>query len=218
MARNQEKQEHSANWGVELLQEAQKDNFQLPERRPRRADEVTDGNVAKKWWRTLQREIATKIARIQNAALPEQEIRDLNSEINQLIHTRTFWDVRVKELTGEDVGSQQQVSELDGKELYTHSGYKYFGAAKDLPGVRESFEQQKQEDVARRKTRAQLKQHILPDYYGWRDEDDGVLLAEEEAAERLVDEEMDDAIPEAYREMLALTGEDGQKKQPIANS
>lgn len=49
------------------------------------------------------------------------------------------------------------------------SGYKYFGAAKNLPGVRELFEK----DVgpgAERRTRAQIYRTITPDYYGWRDE------------------------------------------------
>lgn len=50
-----------------------------------------------------------------------------------------------------------------------HSGYKYFGAAKDLPGVRELFESEIYGQTDK-KTRAQLYRNITPDYYGWRDE------------------------------------------------
>lgn len=50
-----------------------------------------------------------------------------------------------------------------------HSGYKYFGAAKDLPGVRELFEQETAQ-LTDKRNRAQLYRNITPDYYGWRDE------------------------------------------------
>ena len=61
------------------------------------------------------------------------------------------------------------------------SGYKYFGAAKQLPGVRELFEKEAPRVV--RRTRHQLYQHINADYYGFRDEEDGVLLRAEAEAE-----------------------------------
>lgn len=62
-------------------------------------------------------------------------------------------------------------------------GYRYFGAAKQLPGVKELFERPAARSTARR-TRAQLAKGIGPDYYGFRDEEDGVLLRLERAAER----------------------------------
>merc|ERR1712190_412150 len=62
------------------------------------------------------------------------------------------------------------------------SGYKYFGAAKDLPGVRELFETEVVPE-APRKTRKQLFKNIQPDYYGWRDEEDGELILVEQSAE-----------------------------------
>mmetsp|Transcript_23142 Transcript_23142/g.77687 ORF Transcript_23142/g.77687 Transcript_23142/m.77687 type:complete len:195 (-) Transcript_23142:127-711(-) len=51
--------------------------------------------------------------------------------------------------------------------------YRYFGAAKNLPGVRELFQQQA--EARAKKTRAQLHKGIDADYYGYRDDDDGVL-------------------------------------------
>lgn len=58
-----------------------------------------------------------------------------------------------------------------------NKGYKYFGAAKDLPGVRELLNQ---ETISvPKKTKAELMRSIDADYYGYRDEDDGVILKEE---------------------------------------
>ena len=61
-------------------------------------------------------------------------------------------------------------------------GYKYFGAAKDLPGVRELFSQEPQ--LVPRKTRAELMKDIDADYYGFRDEDDGVIVPLEIEAQK----------------------------------
>lgn len=70
-------------------------------------------------------------------------------------------------------------------------GYKYFGAAKELPGVRELFEQEPPPPP--RKTRAELMKDIDADYYGYMDDDDGILVpleqrAEKEAREKFVKE------------------------------
>ena len=59
--------------------------------------------------------------------------------------------------------------------------YRYFGAAKQLPGVKELFEKPEARTV--RRTRRQMNQRIDADYYGFRDEEDGVLLAAEAEAE-----------------------------------
>lgn len=66
-------------------------------------------------------------------------------------------------------------------ELPGQRGYKYFGAAKDLPGVRELFAEQPA--VQPRRKRGDLYRHVDADYYGYRDEEDGVILALEEEAE-----------------------------------
>ena len=62
------------------------------------------------------------------------------------------------------------------------AGYRYFGAAKQLPGVKELFEREAPKVV--RKTRFQMHKAIDPDYYGFRDEEDGVLVKVEEEAEK----------------------------------
>ena len=58
---------------------------------------------------------------------------------------------------------------------------RYFGAAKQLPGVKELFEKEAPRQI--RRTRHQLYQHIDADYYGFRDEEDGVLERVEAIAE-----------------------------------
>lgn len=60
--------------------------------------------------------------------------------------------------------------------------YKYFGAAKDLPGVRELFEQEPPPPP--RKTRGELMREVDANYYGYLDDDDGVLIPLEEKASK----------------------------------
>lgn len=72
--------------------------------------------------------------------------------------------------------------ETTAKEAPGNRGYKYFGAAKDLPGVRELFNQEP--PALPKKTRAELMRSIDADYYGYRDEDDGVILKEEAKIQR----------------------------------
>ena len=69
-------------------------------------------------------------------------------------------------------------------------GYRYFGRAKELPGVKELFEAaskagRPQEDGERGPTRAALSKNVDANYYGYNlDEEDGTLLEYEEQQER----------------------------------
>ncbi|KPJ11250.1 Pre-mRNA-splicing factor ISY1-like [Papilio machaon] len=117
------------------------------------------------------------------AGLGEFRIRDLNDEINKLMREKRHWEVQIKSLGGPDharVGPR--MLDQDGKEVPGNRGYKYFGAAKDLPGVRELFEQEPPPPA--RRTRADLMRDVDADYYGYRDDDDGLLLPLEKDAER----------------------------------
>jgi pre-mRNA-splicing factor ISY1 len=126
----------------------------------------------------------------------KNRIRDLNDEINKLIREKGHWERRIVELGGPDYAkAAPKVTAADdddhGAALGTAAttvggaatGYRYFGAAKQLPGVKELFEKPPARAAARR-TRAQLAKGLTPDYYGFRDEDDGALLRLERAAEQ----------------------------------
>ncbi|KAK6640062.1 NineTeen Complex (NTC) component [Polyplax serrata] len=153
------------------------------ERRPYLASECKDLPQAEKWRMQILREIAKKVAQIQNAGLGEFRIRDLNDEINKLLREKGHWETQIKSLGGPDYGRiGPRMLDHEGKEVPGNRGYKYFGAAKDLPGVRELFEQEPPPPP--RKTRAELMKDIDADYYGYRDEDDGILIPLEEAEER----------------------------------
>lgn len=129
------------------------------------------------------REISKKVAQIQNAGLGEFRIRDLNDEINKLLREKRHWENQISDLGGPHYRRYgPKMFDAEGREVPGNRGYKYFGAAKDLPGVRELFEQEPPPPP--KKTRAELMKDIDADYYGYRDDDDGILLPLEEKAER----------------------------------
>lgn len=180
MARNAEKAMTTlARWRAAQVGDEPKDK----ERRPYLASECNDLQKAEKWRMQIIREIAKKVAQIQNAGLGEFRIRDLNDEINKLLREKGHWEVQIRDLGGPDYARVgPRMLDHEGKEVPGNRGYKYFGAAKELPGVRELFEQEP--PAPPRKTRGELMKDIDADYYGYRDEDDGLLLPLEEVAER----------------------------------
>lgn len=171
MARNAEK----AMTALARFRQAQLEEGKVKERRPFLASECSELPKAEKWRRQIISEISKKVAQIQNAGLGEFRIRDLNDEINKLLREKGHWEVRIKELGGPDYARiGPRMLDHEGKEVPGNRGYKYFGAARDLPGVRELFE--KEPAPAPRKTRGELMKDVDAEYYGYRDEDDGVLL------------------------------------------
>ncbi|XP_075431085.1 pre-mRNA-splicing factor ISY1 homolog [Ascaphus truei] len=179
MARNAEK----AMTALARFRQAQLEEGKVKERRPFLASECNELPKAEKWRRQIIGEISKKVAQIQNAGLGEFKIRDLNDEINKLIREKGHWEIRIKELFGPDYGRiGPKMLDHEGKEVPGNRGYKYFGAAKDLPGVRELFEKEPQPPP--RKTRAELMKAIDAEYYGYRDEDDGVLVPLEQEHEK----------------------------------
>jgi len=164
--------------------------------RPAHTHAVGDVNVADRWRSDVLREIGQKVMEIQNAGLGEHKLRDLNDEINKLCQEKWMWEKRIIELGGPNyIKSAPKIEDGDGGLVRPlgaagdRKGYKYFGAAKNLPGVKELF--QAPEKKAVRRTRHQLNLHIDSGYYGYRDEEDGVLLKiEAEAEAKMRDEEI----------------------------
>ncbi|XP_057703043.1 pre-mRNA-splicing factor ISY1 homolog [Corythoichthys intestinalis] len=171
MARNAEK----AMTALARFRQAQLDEGKVKERRPFLASECSDLPKAEKWRRQIISEVSKKVAQIQNAGLGEFRIRDLNDEINKLLREKRHWEYRIRELGGANYRRfGPRILDHEGREVPGNRGYKYFGAARDLPGVRELFEKEPAPEL--RKTRGELMKDVDAEYYGYRDEDDGILV------------------------------------------
>ncbi|KAI8808964.1 Rab43 protein [Cladochytrium replicatum] len=174
MARNEEK----ANSMLYRFREAQQEELGLLKSKQRRpylasmCDNIPDAEV---WRQQIIREISRKVSKIQDSGLTDHQVRDLNDDINKSIREKRAWEYRIKELGGADyTKSGSRVFDAEGKEVPGTKGYKYFGRARDLPGVRELFEQLAPEPV--KKTRYEMHKKVDADYFGYRDEEDGTLL------------------------------------------
>lgn len=110
------------------------------ERRPYLASHCDNLKDSEKWRLQIIREISKKVSQIQNAGLGEFKIRDLNDEINKLLREKRHWENRIIELGGRDMRRKSRMLDREGKEVPGSYGYKYFGAARELPGVRELFQ------------------------------------------------------------------------------
>lgn len=185
MARNEEKAQSMLNRFITLKNEEKK---KPKERRPYLASECRDLAEADKWRQQIMREIGRKVAEIQNEGLGEHRLRDLNDEINKLIREKSHWERRIIELGGPNYTKHSaKMTDLDGNIVDVPNpsgrgpGYRYFGAAKKLPGVRELFE--KPPELRKRKSRYDIYKRIDASYYGYRDDEDGVLEKVEGPAE-----------------------------------
>jgi len=171
MARNAEKAQAMLNRLVQGKKDAIKG---IDVKRPFLATEVDDLPEAMRWRQQIIREITKGVAQIQNGALGEHKIRDLNDHINKLIREKHHWERQIKILGGPDfVATAPKITDADGRKAVGAEGYHYFGAARELPGVMELFEKTA-ESVVKRK-RHDLHKAIDADYYGYRDDEDGNL-------------------------------------------
>lgn len=138
---------------------------QEQEERPHSANGVNSITDCDKWRQDIIKEIGDKVSDIQNAGFGEHKIRALNDEINQLLEEKRTWDKRIRELGGPDYSKlEAKLYDRDGVELPGSGGYKYFGAAKDLPGVRELF--YREPPAAPKKNINDLHKMINYEYYG----------------------------------------------------
>jgi Isy1-like splicing family len=61
----------------------------------------------------------------------------LNDEINKLLREKGHWEAQIKELGGPDYArTGPKMLDHEGREVPGNKGYKYFGAAKELPGIK----------------------------------------------------------------------------------
>ncbi|GAB5589655.1 NineTeen Complex (NTC) component [Umbelopsis nana] len=191
MARNEEKAQ-SMLYRFREAQAAELGLSRPQKKRPAIASEVRSLPESEKWRRQVLSEISRKVSKIQDAGLSDYQVRDLNDEINKLMREKLAWEHRIKELGGPDyLKIGPKLMDQEGKEVPGNRGYKYFGRAKDLPGVRELFEQEAPEPA--KKTRQDLYRNVDADYYGYRDEEDGEILEYEAEREKELIELLKDA-------------------------
>eukprot|EP00126_Sphaerothecum_destruens_P003122 Sdes_comp16647_c0_seq2m5944 len=139
MARNQEKAKSMLFRFREVMNNEA--GLNLKKKRPYMASECTDLTECERWRIQIIHEIGNKISQIQNVSLGEYRTRDLNDEINKLLREKRHWERQILELGGPDhFRTGPKPVDEEGKELPGSRGYKYFGAARNLPGVRELFD------------------------------------------------------------------------------
>lgn len=183
-------------------------NSRSKEKRPKYSTECNNLQDCERWRAQVIKEISKKVADIQNASLGEFRIREMNDEINKLFREKMHWEDRIKELGGPDYKKlAPKTYDAEGYEVPNSGGYKYWGAAKDLPGVRELFAIHVPNPP--RKNIIDMYKGIDKEYYGEDDE-------EEEKLERLEKEEEDKIKKEYFNK---LEDEDGipSKKRKINN-
>jgi pre-mRNA-splicing factor ISY1 len=119
MARNEEKAMAMFNrW-----QEAQKAKRGIidsrGEKRPGWISEITDLGECERWRHDVIREINQKTVHIQNSALGEYRLREMNDEINKLLRTKRAWEHRIRQLGGPDYIRASRVYDKEGKAIPT---------------------------------------------------------------------------------------------------
>ena len=131
------------------------------------------------------REITRKVARIQDPGLTDYEVRDLNDEINHLFREKTQWERQIAALGGANYRSGvPRILDDHGEEIPGMRGYRYYGRARELPGVKEHLNpvalQEEEGKESIKVQRYKRFQHQPGPYFGNDDEKDGGLLLGEE--------------------------------------
>ncbi|WWD04971.1 hypothetical protein V865_003042 [Kwoniella europaea PYCC6329] len=188
MARNQEKaQSMLYRFREQQAIEMGMGNRIKGDRRPRMASSVSSLRECERWRGDIMRDINRKVGKIQDVSLTDYEIRDLNDEINALFREKRHWENQIVNLGGANYKrGNVAMTDDQGREVPGTRGYKYFGRAKELPGVKELFERgatQATEESARNAS-FQMFRHQGPAYYGDEDEMDPKLVEEEDELAR----------------------------------
>ena len=134
-------------------------------KRPKDINSINNVNTCNVWRNQVIKEIAKKVGDIQNASLGEQLIRDLNDEINSLFEEKAQWEAKIKKLGGAEYQKfDPKTINAEGYEVPQAGGYRYFGAAKNLPGVAELFVNKPKENA--KKSYLDMYKGIDLEYYG----------------------------------------------------
>jgi len=159
-------------------------------RRPNDPSECTSADEAEKWRAQIIRDISRKVGKIQDMSLSDYQLRDLNDEINKSLNEKNRWEVQLKSLGGPDyLRFQGKQFDEDGKDIRGKRGYRYFGRAKELPGVKEILEEESrrlaQGPIV---VRQDIKHNVDAAYFGYEDEDPELLEYERQVETRRLKE------------------------------
>ncbi|GAA5865762.1 hypothetical protein JCM3774_003083, partial [Rhodotorula dairenensis] len=169
VARNEEKAQ-SMLYRFREAQAAELGLVQKTDRRPRLAAHCKDLRQCERWRGEILREISRKVSKIQDAGLTDYEVRDLNDQINKLLREKFHWENQIVALGGANYRrATGKITDADGREVPGQRGYKYFGRARDLPGVKELFATAKkdQSEVESYKTiKVTMFDNAPPEYFG----------------------------------------------------
>jgi pre-mRNA-splicing factor ISY1 len=155
-------------------------------RRPRAIKTVESLTACEKWRSQVVKEISRKVARIQEPTLSDHMIRDLNDEINQAMREKHTWEVQIRNLGGPNYSRAAHEYDDHGREIPgAGKGYRYFGRARELPGVKEMIEAATVRPRDKSDARsAAPRVNVDAAYYGYsRDDEDDDLLAYEKQRE-----------------------------------
>ncbi|KAK3671973.1 NineTeen Complex (NTC) component [Recurvomyces mirabilis] len=193
-------------------------------RRPKAISVQEHIPTCERWRGQVLKEVSRKLTKIQDPALSDYQIRDVNDELNRLFKEKWQWEVRIKELGGPNyMRGGGRVTDDEGRVIEGGGkGYRYFGRARELPGVKELFEAatRKPDDERKKESRQQLSMRVDAGYYGYNvDEQDGSLLAyevekEREAYEMLMGE--DEKVEETWEPLPGDVGDGVVWKLPTA--
>lgn len=158
-------------------------------RRPKLITEVESVPACEKWRGQVLKEISRKMSRIQEPVLSDYQIRDLNDEINKLMREKHMWEVQIRNLGGPNyMRGGGKIYDEQGREIPGGGkGYKYFGRAKELPGVKELFEAARNKGREEKpvEERNDMRRNVDAAYYGYApDEETEEMLAYEAEKER----------------------------------
>ncbi|SCW00176.1 LAFE_0B11122g1_1 [Lachancea fermentati] len=144
-------------------------------KRPTRIYSIRDVEEAQQWRREVLREINNKVTRMHDPSLNEMQLRDLNSELNDLFKEKYRWERHIKQhLKGPDF-SKARTSNIAGGTIV--DGYRYFGRALDLPEVQQTLKKKADQQAKSRSAKEEQKRleekvrvwknTLNPEYFGY---------------------------------------------------
>lgn len=161
--------------------------------RPKLITSVTSIQTCERWRGQVLKEISRKISKIQDPALSDYQLRDLNDEINKLMREKHVWEVQIRQLGGPNYARGGTVYTDDGRVIEgAGRGYRYFGRARELPGVKEMFEAStRPKDDEKQRSRQAFRRNVDAAYYGYKSQiDEHHLLSYEQRKEDAADQSL----------------------------